>query len=110
MKKIKKSYLKIGDKVKVIAGLQKGFLGNISSILTKKSTLIIEGINPRVTYRKNPQSESNTPNKKVEIPVTIHISNVMIWDKEQNRVGRIGFKMINCEKKRYFKKSNQIIE
>ena len=41
MKKKMSSHVKIGDKVKVISGNQKGFIGVIASLITKKSVVIL---------------------------------------------------------------------
>jgi large subunit ribosomal protein L24 len=107
MKNIKKTHIKIGDKVQVITGEQKGFLGIILSFVKKKSLIILEGISPRIKYSKKSQ---NGETKKVEIPVTIHVSNVMLWDKQTNETSRIGYKLIEGKKKRYFKKSGIILQ
>lgn len=114
MKKLEKSHVKKGDNVKVISGEQKGFLGRINEIIKKKSSVIIEGIIPRIKYVKN--TTPNQPSIKKEIPILIHISNVMLWDKEKNTTSRIGYKTIvdknissNVEKKRYFKKSGTLV-
>jgi ribosomal protein L24 len=45
----------------------------------------------------------------MELQIPIHISNVMLWDKEANLSSKIGYKLINNEKKRYFKKSGNIL-
>lgn len=55
MKK-RKHHIKIGDKVKVIAGNQKGFIGTISALIKKKSVIILDGILPRMKFLKNNQS------------------------------------------------------
>ncbi len=112
MKKIEKSHVKKGDQVKVISGEQKGFLGIISSIVKKKSSVILEGIVPRIKYLKNPQAQGEA--KKIELPILIHVSNVMLWDKQVNKPSRIGYKESltsenKIEKKRYFKKSGNLI-
>jgi large subunit ribosomal protein L24 len=101
-----KSHIKIGDKVQVIAGNQKGFIGVVNSIIKKKSIVFIEGILPRVKYMKNPQGGEQ---KRVELQVPIHISNVMLWDNESNKSSRIGYKLIDTKKQRYFKKSGNIV-
>lgn len=105
-KKQSKNHLKIGDKIKVIAGDQKGFLGNILSIAKKESSVIIEGISPRIRFMKSSKGESA---KRVDIPVSIHVSNIMLWDKEANRADRTGIKVVEGQKKRYFKKSGNIL-
>lgn len=107
MKKKLSSHVKIGDKVKVISGNQKGFIGIIASLITKKSVVILDGITPRIKFVKNPQGEDA---KKVEIQIPIHMSNVMLWDKEANFASKIGYKVVNEKKVRYFKKSGNIVQ
>ena len=107
MKKKVSSHVKIGDKVKVIAGNQKGFIGVIASLITKKSVVILDGITPRIKFVKNPQGEDA---KKVEIQIPIHTSNVMLWDKEASVASKVGYKVVNEKKVRYFKKSGNIVQ
>lgn len=122
MKKNIKIHVKKGDQVKVISGEQKGFLGIINSIVKKKSSVILEGIIPRIKYVKNAQNDQNQDSKKIEVPVLIHSSNVMLWDKIENQASRVGFKEIDViqengidknikrkVKKRYFKKSGNLV-
>jgi len=101
-----KSHIKIGDKIQVIAGNQKGFIGTVNSIIKKKSIVFIEGILPRIKYAKNPQGGEQ---QKIELQIPIHISNVMLWDDQTNNSSRIGYKMVDNVKKRYFKKSGNIV-
>ena len=106
MKEQVKKHIKVGDKIKVISGSNKGVIGNVLSILEKNSIVTIEGISPRIKYLKTNQNEEA---KKVELAIGIHISNVMLWDKENNKSGRIGYKIVDGKKVRYFKKSGNII-
>ena len=101
-----KKHIKIGDRVKIITGIHKDLIGNILTINIKKSTVFIDNILPRIKYAKNPQGGEAT---KSELQVPVHISNVMLWDKESNTSSKIGYKVINNEKKRYFKKSGNIL-
>jgi len=101
------SYLKKGDTVKVITGDNKGFIGKINSIFPKKSIIFIEGISPRIKYTKNSQG---TESKKLELQIPIHTSNVLLWDKEANLSSKIGYKIIDNKKYRYFKKSGNLVD
>ena len=101
-----KTHIKTGDQVKIIAGNQKGLIGKIVSIDFKSLTVILDNVTPRIKYRKDTQ---NGNSKKLEIQLPIHISNVMVWDKEKNQVSRIGYKTIEGKKKRYFKKSGNLV-
>ena len=100
------SNLKVGDTIKIIAGNQKGLIGNITSVFRKESLVVIEGVVPRIKYIKNKQGGEA---KQVELPVPIHISNVMLWDKVAQVTSRISYKMIDNKKVRYFKKSGNVI-
>jgi large subunit ribosomal protein L24 len=101
-----KKHVKIGDRVKIITGKNKNIIGNILSISSKNSTVIIDNVLPRIKYSKNPQGGES---KKTDIQIPIHISNVMLWDKEKNQTSKIGYKILNGEKKRYFKKSGNFL-
>jgi large subunit ribosomal protein L24 len=106
MKKMKFSHIKIGDKVKIISGNQKGIIGRINTILMKKSIVYIDGISPRLKVSKNSR-DGKTEQINLEIP--IHFSNVMLWDSQENIASRIGYKMVENKKRRYFKKSGNLI-
>lgn len=108
MTKIEKNHVKKGDQVKVISGEQKGFLGIISSVDKKTSRVSLEGILPRIKYVKNRQQGGEA--QKVDLPIFIHISNVMLWDKQGNTTSRIGYKINEDKKVRYFKKSGNVLQ
>jgi len=106
MTKKLQNHLKIGDKVKVITGSQKGIIGTVSCLNKKKEVVGLDNILPRITYKKNPQGGES---KKVEIQSMINISNVMLWDKEVNISSKIGYKLLDGKKQRYFKKSGNFV-
>ena len=99
-------HVKVGDKIKIIAGNQKGLLGTITTIDNKNSLVIVDNVLPRIRYVKNQQG-GEAQKKTIQIP--IHISNVMLWDKEANVASRVGQKIVNNEKLRVFKKSGNLV-
>jgi large subunit ribosomal protein L24 len=101
------SHVKIGDKVKVISGKQKGFIGVITSLVSKKSVVFLDGVTPRIKFKKTPQGGEA---QRIEIQIPIHLSNVMLWDKEANNASKIGYKIVNDQKVRYFKKSGNLVQ
>lgn len=101
-----KNHLKIGDKVKVVTGNNKGFIGKVGSVNSKDSTITVEGIIPRIKYIKDRQSGET---KKLELQIAIHSSNVMLWDNVSNSASRIGYKVVEGKKVRYFKKSGNLV-
>jgi large subunit ribosomal protein L24 len=106
MMKKNKLHVKIDDKIKIIAGNEKGLVGTINSIFQDKSMAIIEGVVPRIKYKKK---TPNGDSQKLEIPYLIHTSNLMLWDNQANQSSRIGYKVVENTKKRYFKKSGNIL-
>ena len=106
MTETKKKHVKIGDRIKIITGNQKGIIGNISSINTKKELLTIDTVLPRIKFVKNREGGES---KKMELQIPIHISNVMLWDSESKIPSKIGYKLVENKKYRYFKKSGKII-
>lgn len=78
MKKLvqrKKSlHVKVGDKIKVIAGQDKGKLGIIKSLNKKTSKLVIDGINLKTKHMKPSRAGESGQIQNLEFP--IHSSNV----------------------------------
>jgi len=107
MKKKFQAHVKVGDKVQVIAGKEKGTIGTIDVVFLKTSLVYLNGIAPRTKYKK---SSKDSESKKIEVPIPIHLSNVMLWDEKANQRSRIGWKFLSEKKIRYFKKSGNLIE
>ena len=87
--------LKVGDKVIVIAGSNKGKEGTIKKVLKRENRVIIEGINLVKKHKKGNGGESGGI---LEIEAPIHASNVMIIDPKTKKPTRIG-KKVDKEKK-----------
>jgi ribosomal protein L24 len=95
--------LKIGDQVKITTGKKKGQLGTISALFPKKSLVSLK----EIFFLKKSKDKETQDEKEKEIPILLHCSNLMLWNG--NEGGRIGFKYVENEKKRFFKKSGNII-
>jgi large subunit ribosomal protein L24 len=69
-----KFHVKKGDHVVVLAGKEKGKQGKIIAVLTKKSRVIVEGVQ---MIKKHTRKSQTTPNGAIiEREGTIHVSNV----------------------------------
>ena len=69
-----KFHVKKGDQVVVIAGKEKGKSGKIIAVLTKKSRVIVEGV--QMVKRHTRKNQQNPNGAIVEREGSIHISNV----------------------------------
>ncbi len=98
---------KIGDKVVVIAGKDKGKSGNITKVLRDENRVIVSGINVITKHVKPNGGQAGT---KVTLEAPIHASNVMIEDPKTKKPTRIGHTTDKKGKKvRVTKKSNEIL-
>ena len=76
MSKQQKLHVKIGDHVKIIAGLHKYETGKVTAINKKTGKIIVQGINFKFKHVK-PNSENEIGEiKQIEAP--IHHSNVKL--------------------------------
>ena len=72
--------IKVGDKVKVLAGKDKGKEGKIVKILKKDNKVIVEGINMIKKHVK--PNRMNEVGSIVDMEAPIHISNVKLATKD----------------------------
>ncbi len=73
--------VKVGDKVKVLAGKDKGKEGTVLFTLKKKDRVVVEGVNKVKKHMKPGRMGENGQIVEVENP--IHVSNVKLLDKKE---------------------------
>ncbi|MBT8365576.1 MAG: 50S ribosomal protein L24 [Deltaproteobacteria bacterium] len=74
--KADKCYIKKDDKIKVIAGKDKGKIGKVLNVNRKKSGLLVEKIN--IVKRHSKPTQQNRQGGIVEKEMPIQWSNVMV--------------------------------
>ena len=79
--------LKVGDKVRVMVGKDKGKEGKITHTFTKENKVVVEGINMVKKHTK--PNNSNQTGGIIEREAKINASNVMVIDKKTNKPTRI---------------------
>lgn len=104
-----KLHIRKGDKVKVIAGDDKGKEGVVQEVLTGKNRVVVEGINIVTKHEKPSAGKPEGGIKKTE--ATIHISNVQLIDPSSGKPTRVGRKLNDKGKlQRYSKKTGELIK
>ena len=73
-------FVKTGDKVRVIAGKDKGVEAKVVAALPKVNKVVVEGVNIIKKHQK-PNNE-NPQGAIVEKEAPIHVSNVQVLDKK----------------------------
>ncbi|GCD78441.1 50S ribosomal protein L24 [Thermaurantimonas aggregans] len=103
-----KIHIKKGDKVRVIAGDDKGAEGEVIRVIRDKYRAVVKGVN--MVKRHIKPSAQNPQGKIVEMEAPIHISNLMLIDPKTGQPTRIARKRDeNGKPIRVSKKSNEII-
>lgn len=100
--------LKTGDQVTVITGKDRGKQGKIVRVFPKEDMVLVENVNVVKKHRR--AKNENEKGSRVEIPVPIHVSNVMLVCPHTGKSTRIGYKVEGGEKVRVSKQSGKTIE
>ena len=104
-----KMHVKKGDNVQVIAGKDKGKVGEVLRTFPKLSRVIVKGVNFKTKHVKPQQEEESGQITTFEAP--IHSSNVMLYSTKQNVASRIGYTFDKDGRKvRMLKKTGEIID
>ena len=103
MLKIKKN-----DEVIVITGRSRGQRGEVLEV-RGDGRLIVSGVN---LLKKHQRGNPNLgkPGGIVEREGPIDASNVAIWNEDESRADRVGFRLEDGAKVRYFKSTGELIE
>ncbi|MBK9734797.1 MAG: 50S ribosomal protein L24 [Saprospiraceae bacterium] len=99
--------VKKGDKVRIIAGSNKGESGEVKQVFPKLNRAIVDGLN---LVKKHTKATQDNPGGINEIEAPIHISNLMVIDPKTGEPTRIGRKVVEGKIVRYSKKSGEIIK
>ncbi len=104
-----KSHLKKDDKVKVVAGKDKGKIGKVLRIDRKKERVVVENIN--MVKRHTRPSGQSRQGGIVEGEAAIHWSNVMLMCNKGLAPVRIKMQRLeDGKKKRICRKCSEIID
>ena len=73
--------VKVGDKVRILAGKDRGKEGKVIVTLRKKDKVVVEGIN---IIKKHMKPTQNSEGGIVSVEAPIHVSNVKVIDGKTN--------------------------
>ncbi len=100
--------IKVGDKVVVITGKDRGKEGKITTVLKDENRVVVEGVN---LIKKHVKPAGQNPGSIVDREASVHVSNVMLIDPKSKSRTRVGHTTDKKSKKvRISKKSNEKID
>jgi large subunit ribosomal protein L24 len=104
-----KLHVKKGDKVKGIAGKDKGIEGEVLKALPREDRVVVEGVN--IIKKHVRPTQDNPQGGIIDREAPIHVSNVMLVCEHCNQATRTGKKILDDgQKVRYCKKCNETID
>ncbi len=104
----RKFKIKKGDKVIAITGKDKGKTGEVLRVLRKQERVLVQGLN-MVKRHQGPTQMS--PGGIMDKEAPLHISNVSLIDPKSDRPTRVGYKVIEGERKvRVATRSGEMID
>jgi large subunit ribosomal protein L24 len=103
-----KMSIRTGDKVKVIAGKDKGKDGKVLAVRPEAQRVIVERVN--LIKKATRPTQQNPKGGILEIEGAIHMSNVMLVCPSCGEPTRIGRKRVEGGRVRFCKKCNNDID
>ncbi|HZJ41887.1 MAG TPA: 50S ribosomal protein L24 [Patescibacteria group bacterium] len=106
-------YIKKNDKVKILAGKDKGKSGKVLQVMPSSERISIEGLNLLIKHLR-PQKQGEK-GQRIEFPAFINASNVALVCPKCGKSTRVSHKIVKVEGKkdkkfRACKKCQEIIE
>jgi large subunit ribosomal protein L24 len=100
--------IKSKDEVIVITGRDKGRRGEVLSVRSD-GRLVVAGVNVAKKHQRgNPNA--GQPGGIVDKEIPIQASNVAIYNSETGKADRVGFRVEDGKKVRYFKSTKKTID
>jgi large subunit ribosomal protein L24 len=102
------SKIRRDDEIIVLAGKDKGKTGKVTKVLVEDSKVFVEGINLIKKHQK-PVPQLQQPGGIVEKEAPLNVSNVAIVNPANGKADRVGFRIEDGKKVRFFKSNNELI-
>ena len=103
--------IKVGDKVKVLSGKDRGKTGKVIQVLKNKKTnqdfVVVEDVNK---LKRHIKKQGNQAGRVIELSAPIHASNVMLIDPKSGKPTRVQSKKEGDKRVRVAKVSGEFID
>lgn len=100
--------IKKGDRVVVLAGKDKGKVGEVLQVMPKQTRALVSGVN---MVKRHTAPSQTSAGGIVEKEASLHLSNIAHVDPRDGKPTRIGFKLVEGDRKvRFAKRSGEVID
>ena len=99
--------IKKGDKVKILAGKDKGKTGKVLQVFADHKRISVEGVN--LLYKNMRPRKQGESGQRIQFPSPFAVSNVILICPKCDKPTRVGYKVVDDNKKwRYCKVCKEI--
>ena len=95
------------DEVIVLAGKDKGKQGKVTQVLST-GKVIVEGVN-LVKKHQKPNPQLGVQGGIINQEAPIHASNLALFNPATGKADRVGFRIEDGKKVRFFKSNNELV-
>lgn len=96
------------DEIVVLAGKDKGKQGKVLRVLSSEDRVYVEGVNLIKKHQK-PNPQAGEPGGIIEKEASIHVSNIAVVNPATGKADRIGFRVEDEKKVRFFKSNGDLV-
>lgn len=97
------------DEVIVLTGKDKGKRGGVTQVLIAKGKVIVEGIN-QVKKHQKPVPALGQAGGIVTKEAPIDVSNIALFNSATGKADRVGFRIEDGKKVRFFKSTGELVK
>lgn len=104
------SKIRKGDEVVVLTGKDKGKRGVVTKIITERDRVVVENVNI-VKKHQRPNPNLGVSGGIIDREMSIHVSNVGLYNPATGKADRVGFKSLEDGRKvRFFKSNGEVLD
>lgn len=100
--------VKVEDKVKIIAGKDRGKEGKVIQVLPEDGTVVVEGCNKMFKHVRG--QKRGEKGQRIEFSAPLSVNKVMFMCPKCSKPTRIGYREQDGKKRRICKKCKEIID
>jgi large subunit ribosomal protein L24 len=101
--------LRTGDEVIVLAGKSKGQKGKILRLIKEKGRVVVEGTN-MIKKHVRPNPQAGVKGGIVEKEAAMAHSNIALLNPETGKAGKVGIKVEDGKRVRFFKSTGTLVD
>ena len=97
------------DEVIVLTGKDKGKRGKVTQVLVQHGKVVVEGVN-LVKKHQKPVPALGTAGGIISKEAPIDVSNIAIFNPATGKADRVGFRIEDGKKVRFFKSNGELVK